>query len=57
MGIWAPDWVKFGYLGPVKVSGSYSSASWAKLELSQAMSGHVEAVRIFRALPPAGPRF
>ena len=26
------------------LSGSYGSASWAKLELSQAMLGHVEAI-------------
>ena len=57
-------------LDHVKVSGSYSPASWAKLELSQAMLGHVvEAIicQIFlgdvvgfaskNALPPAGPRF
>ena len=28
----------------MKGSGSYSSASWTKLELNQAMLGHVEAI-------------
>ena len=48
--------------------GSYSSASWARLELSQAMLGHVEAIcQILlghevgfaskHVSPPAGPRF
>ena len=52
-------------LDHVKVSGSYSSASRAKLELSQAILSHVEAkpiCQIFLAMhqegfPPPGPRF
>ena len=54
-------------LDHVKVSGSYNSVSWAKLLLSQAMFGHVEAICpifcgpcgwfcIQKCSPPAGPR-
>ena len=41
---WAPRLgPSLAILDHVKVSGSYSSASWAKLELSQAMLGHVRS--------------
>ena len=44
---WAQIGAKFGHLGPVKVSGSYSSASWGKAGGSwgqvKLSGGHVEA--------------